>query len=73
MMEAADRRDRRQAAYVANIINLAGRPIKKPVTVEALLGIVEKRKRYKWRTAAEVMREDQERAAKAVATGTNAG
>ncbi len=72
MFEAAAdgeaRRSRLQAAFVANIINLAGRPLKRAVTVDGLLGIEAPRKRYKWRKAADVIREDQERAARQGAT-----
>lgn len=72
MLEAAverEQRDRRwQARLAANLINLAGRGLKRPVTDNDLLGIMPRaapRKKHKWRTAAEVMREDAERARRA--------
>ena len=46
---------------VANLINNAGRPLKRAVSVEDVLGIAEPRKKYKFRTRAEVMAEDAER------------
>lgn len=68
MLDAAAEREARerrwQARMVANLCNIAGRPLKRAVTEDDVLGIAPPRKRYRWRTAAEVMREDQRRAAK---------
>ena len=65
MLDASAERERRerlwQAVMVANLINNAGRPLKRPVTMEDVLGIAPPRKNYKFRTRAEVMAEDAER------------
>jgi hypothetical protein len=71
MLEAAAERELRQcrwqARLVANLINLAGRGLKRAVTEADLLGTAkpETRKKYKWRTQAQVMQEDAERAKRA--------
>ena len=53
-----------QATMVANLINCVGRPLKRAITAEQILGIAPPRlfTKKNRRTAAQVMQEDAERA-----------
>ena len=68
VVEAANKREmasrRWDAMMVANLINCVGRPLKKAMTAERILGITPPRlfTKKNRRTAAQVMQEDAERA-----------
>jgi hypothetical protein len=65
MLEAAIARNERewrwQAVLAADVVNYAGKSLKRTVTADDILGIAKKPTKRKWRTAAEVMRENAAR------------